>query len=111
MVKLTEEQKAELKALEEMQEEDIDLSDIPDRPLDWPPPKRGLFYQPIKQQVTLRLDEYVIDWFEENYPDETGRHETVNQALIEYISDRKFPNRKRSKETLEQPNKVVPTKD
>ena len=111
MPKLTEEQKAELKILEEMQEEDIDLSDIPDRPSDWPPPKCGLFYQPVKQQITLILDEYVIDWFEQNEPDEQSQYETINQALIEYIRDRKFPNRKRSKETLEQPNKGVPTKE
>ena len=102
MAKLTEEQKAELKALEEMPEEEIDLSDIPERPIDWSKARRGLFYQPAKRQVTLTLDEYVIEWFEENHPDETDRYETINQALIEYIRDRKFPNRKGSRETVAQ---------
>ena len=98
MVKLTEEQKAELQALAEMPDEDIDLSDIPDRPIDWPKARRGLFYRPVKQPVTLTLDQYVIDWFAENHPEETARHETINQVLMEYIRDQKFPNRKKSKE-------------
>ena len=97
MAKLTEEQQAELKALEEMPEEYIDLSDIPERPINWSKARRGLLYQPVKQQVSLTLDQYVIDWFEANHPDEIDRHETINQALIEYIRDRKFPNRKKSK--------------
>ena len=100
MAKLTEEQKAELKALEEMPEEEIDLSDIPERPIDWSKARRGLFYHPVKQQVTVTLDKYVIEWFEENHADETDRHETINQALIEYIRDRKFPNRRRSRKTI-----------
>ena len=100
MAKLTEEQKAELKALEEMPEEEIDLSDIPERPIDWSKARRGLLYQPVKQQITLTLDEYVIEWFEENHPDETGRYESINQALIEYIRDQKFPNRKKSRESV-----------
>ena len=104
----TEAQKAELKALEEMRDEDIDLSDIPERPINWSKARRGLFYQPVKQQVTLTLDEYVIDWFEEEEPDEAARHEAINQALIEYIRDQKFPNRKRVREASEQPEQAAP---
>ena len=100
MAELTEWQKAELKALEEMSEEDIDLSDIPERPLDWPPPKRGLPYQPEKRVVTLTLDRQVMDWFEEIEPNEKARCETINRALVEYILTHKFPNRKKSKETV-----------
>ena len=98
MAKLTEEQKAELRALAELPDEEIDLSDIPERDIDWSTARRGLFYRPVKQEVTLTLDECVIDWFEENEPDEKARHEAINGVLIEYIRDRKFPHRKKNKQ-------------
>jgi uncharacterized protein (DUF4415 family) len=31
--------------------------------LDWSCAKRGLFYQPVKRQLTLRLDADVVAWF------------------------------------------------
>ena len=45
-----------------MAEEDIDTSDIAEV-LDWTGAKRGLFYRPVKQQQTLRIDADLIDWF------------------------------------------------
>ena len=54
--------------------------------------KRGTFYCPIKQEITLTLDEYVIGYFEANEPDETDRHEAINKILLDYITQRKFPN-------------------
>ena len=93
MTKLTEQQKAELKALEEMRDEDIDLSDIPEGPIDSSKGRRGLFYRPVKQEVTITLDKYVLDWFEEQEPDEKARHEAMNEVLVEHIRDQKFPNR------------------
>jgi uncharacterized protein (DUF4415 family) len=45
-----------------MRDEDIDLSDVPEQ-RDWKGAKRGVFYKPIKQQLTLRLDADVVDWF------------------------------------------------
>ena len=92
MTKLTDDQQAELRALAEMSEEEIDFSDIPNRPVDWSTAQRGTMYQPIKQRTNLTLDEYVIDWFEENEPDETARHEAINQILLEYIMRKRFPN-------------------
>ncbi len=59
---LPEESRREIEALASMAEEDIDTSDIPEV-LDWSGAKRGLFYRPVKQQLTLRLDADVIDWF------------------------------------------------
>ena len=92
MTKLTDDQQAELRALAEMSEEEIDFSDIPNRPVDWSTAQRGTMYQPIKQRTNLTLDEYVIDWFEENEPDETARHEAINQILLEYIMRKRFPS-------------------
>ena len=98
MTKLTDDQKAELSALAEMSEEEIDFSDIPNRPVDWSTAQRGTMYQPIKQRTTLTLDEYVIEWFEENEPDETARHEAINKVLLDYIMRKRFPNWDKVKE-------------
>jgi uncharacterized protein (DUF4415 family) len=45
----------ELDALSTMTDDQIDTTDIPEV-IDWGNAKRGLFYRPIKQQITLRLD-------------------------------------------------------
>ncbi len=50
---------------------------------DWSNAKRGLFYRPIKQQITLRLDADLIDWFKRNYPN--GYQTNINSALREYV--------------------------
>ena len=101
MAELTEKQKAEIAALKAMSDDEIDLSDIPERDIDWSTARRGyrsLSHRPVKQEITLTLDEYVIDWFEGNEPDEKARHEAMNEALMEYIRDQEFPNRKKNKE-------------
>ncbi len=93
MAELTEQQKAELQALAEMSDDEIDLSDIPERDIDRSTARRGLFYRPVKREVTITLDKYVLDWFEEKEADEKARHEAMNEVLTEYILDQKFPNR------------------
>ena len=57
--RLTEDQQAEIRALEDTPDEQIDTSDIPEV-LDWSDAKRGVFYRPVKQQITLRLDADVV---------------------------------------------------
>ena len=59
--KITEEQLAELKALAEMPEEEIDFSDIPEV-TDWSGAVVGKFYRPVKEAVTVRLDADVVHW-------------------------------------------------
>lgn len=49
------EQQAELAALADLPDEAIDTQDIPETGA-WQGAKRGLFYRPVKQQITLRLD-------------------------------------------------------
>ena len=46
MAKLSEEQRAELEAMGKLSDDDIDLSDIPKRPIDWSKAKVGMFYKP-----------------------------------------------------------------
>jgi uncharacterized protein (DUF4415 family) len=78
---LPEESRRQLEALAAMAEEDIDTSDIPEV-TDWSGAKRGLFYRPVKQQLTLRLDADVIDWFRR---EGTGYQSRMNAALREYV--------------------------
>ena len=59
---LTEKQRAVLKALEELPEDKINTAAIPEV-LDWSGAQRGVFYKPVKQQITLRLDADLISWF------------------------------------------------
>ena len=44
---LTEQQKADLERLRNLQDEEIDTSDAPEI-LDWSNAKRGMFYRPVK---------------------------------------------------------------
>ena len=79
---LPEESRRQLAALAAMAEEDIDTSDIPEV-TDWTGAKRGLFYRPVKQQLTLRLDADVIDWFRQQG---TGYQSRMNTALRDHVS-------------------------
>lgn len=77
--------KAEAEALAAQSGEDIDLTDMPEV-ADWSNAERGRFYRPVKQQLTLRLDADVVQWFKANTPD--GGYQTrINQALRRYVSD------------------------
>jgi uncharacterized protein (DUF4415 family) len=64
-----------------MRDEDIDLSDVPEQ-LDWKGAKRGVFYKPIKQQLTLRLDADVVDWFKQQGE---GYQSRINAALRAHV--------------------------
>ena len=100
MPEITEQQREELEALAQMPDEGIDFSDIPEGPLNPANVRRGKFYIPVKQQATLTLDDYVINWFTETEPDEKARDEAINQALIAYIIDQNARSRKATKENV-----------
>jgi uncharacterized protein (DUF4415 family) len=82
---LTAAQQAELKALAGLAEEQINTHDIPEQ-RDWRGAQRGLFYRPIKQQLTLRLDADLIAWFKDRAPNGEGYQTRINSALREYIA-------------------------
>ena len=65
---LTKEQREQLAALSTLPDDRIDTSDIAEI-VNWPDAERGLFYQPVKQQITLRLDADVVAWFKRHAPD------------------------------------------
>ena len=74
----------QLLALDELADEDIDLSDIPEI-TDWSGAVRGKFYRPVKQQITLRIDADVIAWFKAQAPQGRGYQTNINQALREHV--------------------------
>jgi len=84
---LTTEQQAELAALAALPEDQIDTSEIPEIE-EWDGAQRGLFYRPIKQQITLRLDADLIEWFKRQGGTSSGRgYQTrINRALREYVA-------------------------
>jgi len=70
---------AELKALAEMPDSEIDYSDLP--PLDDEFFRNAIpnpFYKPIKQAKTLRIDKDVLNWFMRKGK---GYQAKINQAL------------------------------
>ena len=80
----TPELRAELKALAALRDEAIDTSDAPEL-LDWSGARRGLFYRPVKQQLTLRLDADVVAWFKRHTTGDEGYQTRINRALREYV--------------------------
>ena len=79
--KLTAKQAAELKALQAMPDSAIDHSDAPPaKPEEWRDAVVGKFYRPIKQQLTLRIDADVVDWFKQQG---RGYQTRINELLRE----------------------------
>ena len=81
---LTREQLAELKALAGLPDDAIGTSDAPEL-LDWSGARRGVFYRPVKQQLTLRLDADVVAWFKRHTTSNEGYQTRINRALREYV--------------------------
>ena len=82
--RLTSKQRAELEALATLPDDRIDTTDIPEV-RDWSNAKRGLFYRPVKKQLTLRIDADVIAWFKGRAPKGQGYQTQMNMALRDYI--------------------------
>ena len=60
---LTAKQKRELASLAALPDDQIDTTDLPELPPDaWKDAARGLFYRPVKQAVSLRLDADIVAW-------------------------------------------------
>jgi uncharacterized protein (DUF4415 family) len=79
--------KAELKALAAQRDDAIDAADVPEV-RDWSGARRGLFYRPVKQQITLRLDADVVAWFKNHAEGGRDYQTAINRALREYVQER-----------------------
>ena len=102
MPKLTEEQEAQLDALKNLPDDQIDTSDVPERPINWSKAVRGAFYQPVKQEITLNLDDYIIEWFKTNATGAQDCQESINQALLEHIRLQHFPTQTQAEKNVTQ---------
>ena len=78
-------QKAELKALAALPDDRINTALVPEQK-DWDGAQRGLFFRPIKKQLTLRVDADLIDWFKTHAPATEGYQTRINKALRAYVT-------------------------
>jgi uncharacterized protein (DUF4415 family) len=90
---LTREQRTELTSLAALPDDAIDTSDAPEL-LDWSGAKRGLFYRPVKQQLTLRLDADLVAWFKKHTTPDEGYQTRINRALREYVQGQRTGRRR-----------------
>jgi len=85
MNKIDAKQKREIKTLGEMNEQDINLADIPESTT-WANAEVGKFFRPVKKQLTLRIDMDVVDWFQS----QGSKYQTrMNLALREFMESHK----------------------
>ncbi len=82
---MTAAQAAELQALAALPNDQIDTRALPEQ-RDWSGARRGVFFRPVKQQLTLRLDTDIIDWFRTHKPEGKGYQTGINSALREYVA-------------------------
>lgn len=85
--RLSAKQRAELDALAALPDDRIDTREMPEV-RDWSGAKRGLFYRPLKQQLTLRIDADVVAWFKSRASKGKGYQTDMNRALREYARQR-----------------------
>lgn len=78
---------AEIDALAVLPESEINTDDLPEV-RNWNGAHRGVFYRPIKQQITLRLDADLLDWFKNHHLQNEGYQTSINRVLREYVTQR-----------------------
>jgi uncharacterized protein (DUF4415 family) len=85
---LTEEQIRRLKKLDNIRDEDIDFSDIPRLTDDFfKNAIRNPYYaKALKEQLTIRLDADILDWFKRHAKDGKGYQTDINKALRAYVA-------------------------
>ena len=74
----------QIQGLEALSDNQIDTTDAPEI-LDWSDARRGVFYRPVKQQITLRLDADIVAWFKAHARDGRGYQTDINGALREHV--------------------------
>jgi uncharacterized protein (DUF4415 family) len=82
---LTPEQRTETDALAALPENQINTRDIPEQ-RDWSDARRGALFRPVKQQITLRLDADLIEWFRRRPARDEAYQTHINRALREYVT-------------------------
>ena len=75
---------AQIRALEALSDDQINTTDAPEI-LDWSDARREVFYRPVKQQITLRLDADIVAWFKARARGGRGYQTNINGALREHV--------------------------
>ena len=75
---------SQIRALRDLPDDQIDTTDAPEI-LDWSDSRRGVFYRPVKQQITLRLDADIVAWFKAHARGGRGYQTDINGALREHV--------------------------
>ena len=77
----------ELERLAALPDEKIDTKDIPEAPAEnWAFARRGGFYRPIKQPVSIRIDADVLDWFK-RHAEGRGYQSEINRVLRRHVME------------------------
>ena len=84
MADLPSDVQVQIRALQALPDDQIDTTDAPEI-LDWSDARRGVFYRPVKQQITLRLDTDIVAWFKGRARDGRGYQTDINGALREHV--------------------------
>ena len=84
---LSRKERDQLARLAALHDDQIDTADIPEAPAaNWVHARRGEFYRPVKQPVTIRLDADVLAWFKEHAA--SGGYQTeINRVLRRHVAD------------------------
>ena len=77
-------QRSELDALAALPDQKIDTKDIPEV-RNWSGARRGLFFRPIKRQLTMRLDADIIAWFKSHVREGEGYQTNINRVLRNFV--------------------------
>ena len=83
--KHTSKEKAELEFLSQMDDDKINVREIPEM-LDWSGAQRDGFYKPVKQQITLRLDADIIHWFRAQVRGNRDYQIEINRVLRNHVN-------------------------
>ena len=75
---------SQIQSLEALPDDQIDTTDAPEI-LDWSDARRGAFYRPVKQQITLRIDADIVAWFKARAHGGRGYQTDINGALREHV--------------------------
>ena len=84
MTELPADIQAQMRALEALPDDQVDITDAPEI-RDWSDARRGVFYRPVQQQITLRLDADIIAWFKARARDGRDYQTDINGALREHV--------------------------
>ena len=74
-----------LRELDQMEDEDIDTTDIPEV-LEVRNPRRGAYYQPLQKEITVTLDEDIIHWLESQPAGQYGLSTCIQNILRERMN-------------------------